>query len=126
MKAKILQFLLSHWREVAILLLAGVVMGKMQMDMHELQKAYETARISYQEQISGLKLIHDEEIAQRARALEEYEARVDRIEREYAENLAEVESRLSSDTRKYERDHTEAPQDLIEEIHNTFGFEYVE
>ena len=126
MQKIILQFLKNHWKEVALVVLSAIVIGKMQYDMNELQKVYAAARVSYEEQIVGLQKIHDQELEERERALEQYEKEMARIEREYRKGLQEAQRKADRDERTFERNHTEAPAELIAEIENQFGFEYVE
>ena len=116
----------NHWKEVALVVLSAIVIGKMQYDMNELQKVYAAARVSYEEQIVGLQKIHDQELEERERALEQYEKEMARIEREYRKGLQEAQRKADRDERTFERNHTEAPAELIAEIENQFGFEYVE
>lgn len=126
MKKVALQFLLKHWKEALLILLSVGIYFKMQSDMNELQKVYETARESYEQQIEGMQEIHQEELRARQEALERYESELQRIEEKYARDLRAIEREVREDERELESDHTEAPQEVIDEIVNQFGFEYVE
>ena len=125
-KKAALQFFLKHWKEILLVMLSAVIFFKMQSDMNELQKAYETAKQSYEEQIEGLQDIHQEELRARQEALEKYEQELERIQEEYARDLEQIERDARRDQQELEESHTEAPQEVIDEIINQFGFEYVE
>ena len=99
---------------------------KMQSDMNEIQKAYDAARESFEQQIEGLQNIHQEELRQRQEAIERYETELQRIQEEYAKDLEKIEREVRRSERELESDHTEAPQEVINEIIEQFGFEYVE
>ena len=64
-KAKILEFALTNWKAILIVLLFVVLALKSRYDYHLMQQAYETQNESYQEQIEGLKEIHKQEIREK-------------------------------------------------------------
>lgn len=125
-KKAVLQFGLKHWKEILLVLLSAVVFFKMQSDMNELQKAYDTAKQSYQQQIEGMQNIHKEEIKAREEALERYEEELERIRKEYQQDLEQIEKDARQSQQELEESHTEAPQEVIDEIISQFGFEYVQ
>ena len=94
--------------------------------MNEIQKAYEAAKESYETQIEGLREIHDKELQEREEALQTYRAAIDTLERLHREGLREIEERTREDRTALEEDHTERPVEIINEIEQQFGFEYVE
>ena len=125
-KKIILQLLIKHWKEILLVLLSMGIFFKMQSDMNEIQKAYDAARESFEQQIEGLQNIHQEELRQRQEAIERYETELQRIQEEYAKDLEKIEREVRRSERELESDHTEAPQEVINEIIEQFGFEYVE
>ena len=94
--------------------------------MNELQKAYDTAKQSYQQQIEGMHNIHKEELKAREEALERYEEELERIRKEYQQDLEQIEKDARQSQQELEESHTEAPQEVIDEIISQFGFEYVQ
>lgn len=126
MQTAVLKFFLKHWKELLLVVLSAAVIFKMQSDMNELQKAYEAARQSYEQQIEGLQDIHQEELRARQEALEKYEQEIERIQKEYKRDLENIEREIVRDRRELEENHSEAPQEVIDEVINQFGFEYVE
>ena len=126
MQKAVLQFLVKHWKEILLLFLSAAIFFKMQSDMNELQKAYESAKISYETQIQGMQDIHSEELREREQALREYQDELERIEEKYREGLREIEEKTEEDIEELQETHVERPTEIIEEIERQFGFEYVE
>ena len=107
-------------------MLSAVIFFKMQSDMNELQKAYETAKESYEQQIQGLQDIHDKELEKREQALETYREALELLERQYRGEQRRIEERTEERREDLEESHSERPQEVIDEIISQFGFEYVE
>jgi len=126
MKKIALQFLIRHWKEILLVLLSAGIFFKMQSDMNEIQKAYEAAKESYEQQILGLQEIHDEEIQKREEALQTYRDALDTLERQYREEQRRIEERTEERREDLEESHSERPTEIIDEIEQQFGFEYVE
>ena len=61
-KSKVLDFVIKHWREIALVILALIVIGKMRYDYRQLEMAYEASQKSLQEQIEGLQEIHKKKL----------------------------------------------------------------
>lgn len=126
MKKVILQFLLRHWKEILLVAFSCAIFFKMQSDMNELQKAYDTARESYKQQIEGMQDIHDKELQEREKALQAYREALVLLEKQYEEEKARIDERTEERREDLEESHSERPQEVIEEIIEQFGFEYVE
>ena len=71
-KSKVLDFVVKHWREIALEILALTVFAKMRYDYRQLEMAYEAREKSLQEQNEGLQEIHRRELERRESALQEY------------------------------------------------------
>tara|TARA_R100000388_G_scaffold91588_2_gene73762 strand:- start:310 stop:705 length:396 start_codon:yes stop_codon:yes gene_type:complete len=125
-KKAVLQFGLKHWKEILLVVLSAAIFFKMQSDMNELQKAYDTAKQSYEQQIEGMQDIHKEELKAREEALQRYEEELEKIRKEYQKDLEKIEKDARQNQQDLEESHTEAPQEVIDEIISQFGFEYVE
>ena len=126
MQKAILQFLVKHWKEILLILLSAGIFFKMQSDMNELQKAYDAAKESYEKQIVGLQEIHERELKEREAALETYRNALEVLEREYRADLRRIEENTEKERETFEESHTERPTEIIQEIEQQFGFEYVE
>jgi len=119
----VIKFGLKYWRE---LLVAGSLLAviiKTQLDYRTLNKAYEISQQSLQEQVEGLQKIHEEELRRRDEALRSYRATLDEIERGYLESQEEVERLKKQKRDRLEKSYSSNPEELANEIVNTYGFE---
>ena len=121
--AKILDFVVKHWKELLIIVLALLVVGKYRSDYKQLESVYEAEQTSLEAQIDGLKNIHERELVRRADALEDYKGALAELERNYLESQLELERSKREYREKYIEDFSENEDALIEEIEETYGFE---
>ena len=105
---KILDLVVKHWKELLIIVLALLVVGKYR---------------SLEAQIDGLRNIHERELVRRADALEDYKGALAELERNYLESQLELERSKREYREKYIEDFSENEDALIEEIEETYGFE---
>ena len=90
-----------------------------------MQTAYETQIESHQAQIDGLKEIHKREIQEKQLLMENYMESIAAIEEEY-ENAVEMIEQLREDKRgKYRNKFNQDREQLIKDIENKFGIQYV-
>mgnify|MGYP003656224477 CR=1 FL=1 len=120
----VIKFSLKHWRELLVAASLLAVIIKTQLDYRALNKAYEISQQSLQEQVEGLQKIHEEELRKRDVALKTYRATLDEIERGYIESREEVERLKKQKRDRLERNYSSNPEDLANEIVNTYGFEH--
>ena len=118
-----LVFILKHWKELLIIVLAALVVGKYRSDYKQLESTYEAQQASLEAQIDGLKNIHERELVRRAEALEDYKGALAELERNYLESQLELERSKREYREKYIEDFSENEDALIEEIEETYGFE---
>jgi len=118
-----LVFILNHWKELLIIVLAALVVGKYRSDYKQLESTYEAQQASLEAQIDGLKSIHERELVRRAEALEDYKGALAELERNYLESQLELERSKREYREKYIEDFSENEDALIEEIEETYGFE---
>ena len=118
-----LVFILKHWKEILIIVLAALVVGKYRSDYKQLESTYEAQQASLEAQIDGLKNIHERELVRRADALEDYKGALAELERNYLESQLELERSKREYREKYIEDFSENEDALIEEIEETYGFE---
>ena len=124
--AKILQFCLKHWKEIAVVISLLAVSIKTRMDYHALNKAYEISQEETKERIEALQYIHSEELARRDQALQDYKDTIEGIEEEYEKTRDELERERQKKTKRYEEQFSQDKEGLANEIISTFGFELVE
>tara|TARA_R110000824_G_scaffold41375_1_gene123185 strand:+ start:528 stop:914 length:387 start_codon:yes stop_codon:yes gene_type:complete len=125
LKQKALELVLKHWKIIAIVLLAAVVVLKTRYDYHLMESAYTTMVESNEAQIQGLKEIHKKEIEEKQLLMESFLESLANIEEDYERTLAELEVERHKKTREYARKFTEDKEGLIKDIETTLGIEYV-
>jgi len=124
-KAKILDFALKNWKVLLILLLSAVVALKSRYDYHLMQQAYESQNESHQAQIDGLKEIHKQELREKQKLMESHLESIAAIEEDYEDALGMIE-RLREDKKdEYRNKFNNDREQLIKDIEQTFGIQYV-
>ena len=124
-KKVILEFVLKNWKALLIVTLLIVVAMKSRSDYKLMQEAYETQAESHQAQIEGLKEIHKEEIREKQKLMEKHLESIAQIEEDY-ENALQVISGLREDKRnEYTNKFNSNRKQLIKDIEEKFGIEYV-
>jgi len=121
----IIQFLVKNWKGVLIVLLSGVVMGKMRYDYKQMQAAYEASEQSLQAQLAGLKEIHEKQLADMENSLQIYKDTIEQVERDYQESQEELLEVIESRREEFGRQFSEDPEELSETIMFMYGFDYV-
>jgi hypothetical protein len=124
-KAKILNFALKNWKAILIVLLSAVVALKSKHDYYLMQKAYETQNESYQAQIDGLKEIHKQEIREKQLLMENHMESIAAIEEDYEDALQMIEQLREDKKGEYNNKFNQNREQLIIDIENKFGIQYV-
>jgi capsular polysaccharide biosynthesis protein len=124
-KKQILDFVIKNWK---MILIASLLVGfalKNKRDYGLMQKAYQTQLESHQAQIEGLKEIHKQEIREKQRLMESHLESIAAIEEDY-ENALEMINELREDkVGKYRNKFNSDREQLIKDIEQKFGIEYV-
>ena len=124
-KKQILEFVLKNWKVILIVSLLAVVALKSKKDYSLMQKAYETQAESHQAQIEGLKEIHKREIQEKQLLMESHLESLANIEEDY-ENALEMIDQLRRDKKgEYKNKFNPDREQLIKDIEQTFGIQYV-
>ena len=124
-KKQILQFIVQNWKAMLIVSLLVVVVLKNKRDYSLMQKAYDTQIESHQAQIEGLKEIHKQEIREKQKLMESHLESIAAIEEDY-ENALEMINELREDkVGKYRNKFNSDREQLIKDIEQKFGIEYV-
>ena len=124
-KKRILDFALKNWKAILIVSLLIVVALKNRNDYKLMQKAYETQAQSHEAQIEGLKEIHAREIEERRILTENYLESLAAIEKEYEDSLQMIKELREDKKTKYRNKFNSDREQLIKDIEETFGIEYV-
>lgn len=124
-KKLILEFLLKNWKALLIKALLIVVAMKTRSDYKLMQEAYETQAESHQAQIEGLKEIHKQEIREKQLLMEKHLESIAQIEEDY-EKALEMINQLREDKKgEYRNKFNSDREQLIKDIEEKFGIEYV-
>ena len=124
-KKLILEFALKNWKTITIVFLCLALALKSRYDYHLMQKAYQIQSDSVQAQIDGLKEIHKQEIQKKQLLMESHLESIAVIEQEYEDARKELEELKLNKTKEYTRKYRDDKHQLIKDIENKFGVEYV-
>ena len=124
-KKQVIEYVLKNWKSIAIILLAIMTVLKTRYDYHLMQTAYTTMIESSEAQIQGLKEIHQKQMEQKQLLMESHLESLAIIEEDY-ENALEMIEQLREDKKgEYLNKFNQDREQLIRDIEETFGIEYV-
>ena len=124
-RKQVLEFAISHWKEILIVVLAIVVVAKTRYDYNLMQKTYKTQIESAQSQIEGLKEIHKQEIKEKQLLMESHLESIAEIEKDYEDALDMIDELRQDKAGKYKNKFNSDREELIKDIESKFGIEYV-
>jgi len=124
-KKQLLEFAVKNWKAILIVLLSLVVAMKSRHDYNLMQKAYEIQNDSHQAQIEGLKEIHKQEMIEKRLLMENYLESIAAIEEDYENSLEMIEQLRADKKGKYKNKFNQDREQLIKDIENKFGIQYV-
>ena len=124
-KKVILEFVLKNWKALLIVALLIVVAMKSRSDYKLMQEAYETQAESHQAQIEGLKEIHKQEIREKQKLMESHLETIAKIEEDYEEALKMIEQMREDKRSQYRNKFNNDKEQLIKDIEEKFGIQYV-
>ena len=124
-RKQVLEFVVSHWKEILIVVLAIIVVAKTRYDYNLMQKTYKTQIESAQSQIEGLKEIHKQEIKEKQLLMESHLESIAEIEKDYEDALDMIDELRQDKAGKYKNKFNSDREELIRDIESKFGIEYV-
>ena len=124
-KKQILEFALKNWKVILIVLLLAVVALKNHRDYSLMQKAYETQNESHQAQIDGLKEIHKKELREKQKLMESHLESIAAIEEDYEDALQMIKELREDKKGEYRNKFNNDREQLIKDIEEKFGIQYV-
>ena len=124
-KKKILEFGISNWKAILIVLLLVVIALKNGRDYKLMQTAYETQIESHEAQIEGLKEIHKRETEEKRLLMESFLESIAALEEEYEKAQEELDMFREKKNNEYKRKFRHDKETLIKDIETKFGIEYV-
>jgi len=123
---KVLPFVIKHWKVLLIIALSLALFLKMRADYKAMETAYEARIQSSEAQLEGLKEIHRVQMQEMEVLMDALLADLDRIEEERDRARDELEERHRERIEDIERQWSDHPEGVAEQIKKEFGFEYVE
>ena len=123
---KVLPFVIKHWKVLLIIALSIALFMKMRADYKAMETAYEARIQSSEAQLEGLKEIHRVQMKEMEVLMDALLADLDRIEEERDRAREELEERHRERIEEIERQWSDHPEGVAEQINKEFGFEYVE
>ena len=124
-KKQILEFALKNCKVILIVLLSLVITMKSRHDYKLMQKAYETQTESHEAQIEGLKKIHKQELREKQKLMESHLESIAAIEEDYEDALQMIEELREDKKGKYRNKFNSDREQLIKDIEEKFGIQYV-
>ena len=124
-KKAILEFVLKNWKAILIVVLSLVVAAKSRYDYNLMQKAYQTQTDSVKAQIEGLKEIHKQELRAKQRLMENHLESIAAIEEDYEDALQMIDELRRDKKGEYKNKFNRDREQLIKDIEEKFGIEYV-
>ena len=123
---KVLPFVIKHWKVLLIIALSAALFWKMRADYKAMETAYEARIQSSEAQIEGLKEIHRVQMKEMEVLMDALLADLERIEEDYDRARDELDERTRNRIDEIEREWSDHPEGVAEQIKKEFGFEYVE
>ena len=124
-KKAILQFVLKNWKAILIVVLSIAFAAKTKHDYNLMQKAYQTQTDSVKAQIEGLKEIHKQELRAKQRLMENHLESIAAIEEDYEDALQMIDDLRRDKKGEYKNKFNRDREQLIKDIEEKFGIEYV-
>jgi uncharacterized protein YsxB (DUF464 family) len=125
LKKQILEFALKNWKVMLIVSLLIVVAMKNRNDYRLMQKAYETQAESHAAQIDGLREIHQREIEEKQLLMESHLESLAAVEEDYEKAIEMIDQLREDKKGKYRNKFNHDREQLIKDIEETFGIQYV-
>lgn len=121
-----LDFVIKYWKELLLVTLSFAFYVKNKMDYAALLEVNKNTTVQYEERIEKLNVAHKEQMQAKDKAIEEYMAEVEILRAKYDERKEEIENLRQDSKSSYERKFREKPEELVKDIQEKFGFDYVE
>ena len=118
-------FLAKNWQGVGLVIML-VLFFVTKNDYAALKKSKDVMSQSYEEQLSLIKELHQEEINRRDDVIASYEQLVEKLKEEHLQDLEDLAEEKEKEVEESIKDFEEQPEKLAQEIEDLFGFKYVE
>lgn len=122
---KVWTWLKHNWK-VPLVLVYTIVLWFFFRQKDKAREVLEVRAESYEAQIAALNAAHAEEIKKRDEILKQYTEIVEELEKVYAEDRKELDSKKKKEVKKIVEKYYNRPDELARELADKFNFEYKE
>lgn len=122
MITKIITWLTSHWKIIAIVLAVVIAIGYMQYSRTSLVKLLSDTQQSHKKELDDLSKQHIDAIKQRDEAIKQYEEKLQLIQQEYEAAKKALELKKNGDAKKIIDETKGDPQELAKKLAQSTGF----
>ena len=126
LKKILLNFVITRWKEILIILLLLVVNAKSRYDISNTISAYEVSEQSLKNQLEEMKSLHDQELKKRDKALNDYLARIEELDSKHKQELEEIQKSSKEKRKAYIKNYSEQQESIKKVFEEEYGIVYTD
>lgn len=126
LKKVLLNFVITRWKEILIILLLLVVNAKSRYDVINTISAYEVSEQSLKNQLEEMKSLHDQELKKRDKALNDYLARIEELDSKHKQELEEIQKSSKEKRKAYIKNYSEQQESIKKVFEEEYGIVYTD
>ena len=126
LKKVLLNFVITRWKEILIILLLLVVNAKSRYDISNTISAYEVSEQSLKNQLEEMKSLHDQELKKRDKALNDYLARIEELDSKHKQELEEIQKSSKEKRKAYIKNYSEQQESIKKVFEEEYGIVYTD
>lgn len=126
LKKILLNFVITRWKEILIILLLLVVNAKSRYDISNTISAYEVSEQSLKNQLEEMKSLHDQELKKRDKALNDYLARIEELDSKHKQELEEIQKSSKEKRKAYIKNYSEQQESIKKAFEEEYGIVYTD
>lgn len=126
LKKILLNFVITRWKEILIILLLLVVNAKSRYDISNTISAYEVSEQSLKNQLEEMKSLHDQELKKRDKALNDYLAKIEELDSKHKQELEEIQKSSKEKRKAYIKNYSEQQESIKKAFEEEYGIVYTD
>ena len=115
----------NYWYVPALIIYTLVVWAVFRKDNTKLLKMFDIADEKYKEEIDILNRVHNAQMEERNKLIEEHKNILENIEKEYDIKMGDLEGKKKKELNKIIRESKDNPEKIAEEMSRLFGIKNV-
>ena len=119
-------WLKAHWQIPFLLMWTIIVWILTRRNSDAIIEVLEARKKSYEAQIKVLNETHTDELLKRDKLLDQYNATVEKIKRDFEIGTLELTKKQEEKIKKFVIDSKGNPDEIRKKIENAFGFTYID